>query len=191
MPPTPGRAADLEAGRRQAAVCASCHGLDGNSSNSRFPSLAGQPLLYIHWQLILFRDQRRRNPEMSPSAANLTDAEMADLAAYYAAQTPLPPPGVSNDPEKIAAGRLAAERHHCGACHALAFTGAQYAPRLAGQHYEYLLGQLRGFKAQTRAELDGTMTTAAQPLTEQEIESLALYIANVLRAEPGGGEGAQ
>ncbi len=173
-------AADLEAGRRQAAaVCASCHGPDGNSSNPRYPSLAGQPVFYTHWQLILFRDRRRRNPEMAPFAASLSDGEMADLAAYYAAQIPRPPAGAPQDPEKIGAGRRASELHHCGSCHAPAFTGQQYAPRLGGQHYEYLLRQLREFKAQTRGELDGTMTTAAQPLTESEIESLAHYIATV------------
>ncbi len=172
-------AADLEAGRRQATACAGCHGPNGNSPDPRVPSLAGQPVFYTHWQLILFRDQRRRNPEMSPFAANLSDAEMANLAAYYAAQAPRPPPAAAGDPEKIAAGRLAAERHHCVSCHAPTFAGQQYAPRLAGQHYEYLLRQLRGFKAQTRAELDGTMTTAAEPLTEQEIENLAHYIASL------------
>ena len=182
MLPAPARAADLEAGRRQAAtVCASCHGADGNSTNPRAPSLAGQPVFYLHWQLIFFRDKRRVDPEMSPFAANLTDAEMADLAAYYAAQTPLPPPGVSSDPTKIAAGRAAAERYHCVSCHAKDLTGQQYPPRLAGLSYEYLLRQLRGFKAQTRGELDGSMATAAQPLSEQDIENLAQYIASVLR----------
>ena len=177
--PTPAaRAADLEAGRRQAAAaCASCHGLDGNSTDPRFPSLAGQQAVYIHWQLILFRDNRRRSPEMSPFAANLSDAEIANLAVYYAAQAPQPPPAAPHDPDKIAAGQRAFERHHCVSCHAAAFTGQQYAPRLAGLHYEYLLRQLQGFKNQTRAELDGTMTMAAQPLTEQDIESLAYYIA--------------
>ncbi len=178
----PAHGADLEAGKRQAAaVCATCHGRDGNSTNPRVPSLAGQPAFYIHWQLILFRDKRRVDAEMAPFAANLTDPEMADLATYYTAQTPLPPPGAPRDPEGIAAGRLAAERYHCTSCHAPGFTGQQYAPRLAGLSYEYLLRQLRGFKAQTRGELDGSMATAAQPLAEQDIENLAHYIANVFK----------
>ena len=182
MPSAPSGAADLEAGRRDAAaVCASCHGADGNSTNSRAPSLAGQPVFYLQWQLILFRDKRRVDAEMSPFAANLTDAQMGDLAAYYAAQTPRPPPGVSSDPKKIAAGRAASERYHCVSCHARDFAGQQYAPRLAGLSYEYLLRQLRGFKAQTRGELDGTMATAAQPLSEEDIESLAHYIASTLK----------
>ena len=86
-------------------MCAACHGADGNSTDPRAPSLAGQPAFYIHWQLIFFRDKRRVDPEMSSFAASLTDEQMGDLAAYYAAQTTLPPPPAPRDPEKIAAGR--------------------------------------------------------------------------------------
>jgi cytochrome c553 len=180
----PVRAADLDAGRRQAAaVCAACHGADGNSTNPRAPSLAGQPAFYLHWQLIFFRDKRRVDPEMSPFAASLTDEQMGDLAAYYAAQTTMPPPPVPRDPEKIAAGRAAAERYHCGSCHTPGFTGQQYVPRLTGLSYDYLLRQLRSFKAQKRAELDGNMTSSAQPLNDQDIENLAQYIATILRKD--------
>jgi len=138
-------------------------------------------VFYLHWQLIFYRDKRRVDPEMSPFAANLSDEAMADLTAYYATQLPLAPPGPPPEAEKAAAGRLAAERHHCTSCHARDLTGQQYAPRLVGLSYEYLLRQLRGFKAQTRGELDGSMAAAAQPLTAPDIEHLAHYIANVLR----------
>lgn len=178
--PAPSGAADPEAARPQAAaVCASCHGPDGNSTNPRFPSLAGQPVFYVHWQLILFRDKRRNDPEMSPFAANLSDEEMAALAAYYAAERPRTPRAAPRDPETIAAGREAAERYHCASCHAPAFTGREYAPRLAGLHYDYLLRQLQGFKAKTRGELEGIMTTAVQTLSEQDMETLAAYIATL------------
>jgi cytochrome c553 len=172
-------AADVEAGRRKSQPCAACHGADGNSTNPTVPSLAGQRAIYIHWQLVLFRDQRRKDPQMSPFAANLSDADMADLGEYYEAQTPTRPPGVAAEPEKIAEGERLAETHHCGSCHAPQAPGQRYAPRLLGLHYEYLRRQLRGFKAQTRAELDGTMTTAAQPLSEQDIDNLARYLATL------------
>src|SRR6516164_2441517 len=79
-------AADLEAGRKKAAPCAACHGPDGNATIPGTPSLAGQPDYFTHWQLIKFRDGRRKDPQMSPFAQNLSDADMADLAAYYEAQ---------------------------------------------------------------------------------------------------------
>ena len=55
--------------------------------------------------------------------------------------------------------------------------GQRYAPNITGQSYEYVLKQLRGFKSQTRGDLDGTMTSAAQPLTDADIEVLARYLA--------------
>ena len=177
-------AADVEAGRRKAEPCAACHGPGGHSRNPLAPSLAAQPLFYLHWQLILFRDQRRKDPQMSPFAATLSDADMGDLAAYYTAQPPAPPPSPgAPDPETVAAGEGLARAHHCSSCHAPTFAGQQYAPRLRGLAYEYLLKQLRGFKAQTRGELDGSMTTAAQPLSGEDIERLARYLGT-LPAQP-------
>jgi cytochrome c553 len=83
-------AADLEAGRKKAEVCAACHGPDGNATIPGTPSLAGQPVYFTHWQLIKFRDGRRKDPQMTPFAKNLSDGDMADLAAYYEAQQPKP-----------------------------------------------------------------------------------------------------
>src|SRR6266852_5716595 len=74
-----GAAADVEAGRRKAAPCGACHEADGNASIPGTPSLAGQPVFFTHWQLIKFRDGRRKDPQMSPLAEKLDDADMADL----------------------------------------------------------------------------------------------------------------
>ena len=175
---TPARAADLEAGRRKAEPCAACHGADGNATIPGTPSLAGQPVYFTHWQLIKFRDGRRKDSQMSPLAKNLTDTDMADLAAYYAAQRPLPRPATT-DPAKVAEGRRLANLHHCSSCHRPDLSGQQQVPRLAGQDYEYLLRLLSGFKAKTASDLDGTMTMAAQPLREEEILALVHYIASL------------
>jgi cytochrome c553 len=174
----PGRAADVEAGRRKAETCAACHGADGNATLPLMPSLAGQPPFYTHWQLLLFRDQRRQDPQMSPFAATLSDADVAELAAYYASVKPKPRPAAGFGPETMSAGRRLAQVHRCDSCHAAELPGPRYTPHLAGQSYEYLLKQLRGFKARTRGELDGaTMTSVAQPLSDEEIETLARYFA--------------
>jgi cytochrome c553 len=175
----PGRAADVEAGRRKAGPCAACHGADGNATQPLVPSLAGQPPFYTHWQLLLFRDRRRQDPQMSPFAAALGDADIADLAAYYATVKPAArPPAGGGSPETMSAGRRLAQAHRCDACHAAELPGPRYTPHLAGQSYEYLVKQLRGFKARTRGELDSaTMTSVAQPLSHEEIETLARYFA--------------
>ena len=175
----PAHAGDVEAGKRKAEACGACHGADGNATIPGTPSLAGQPVYFTHWQLIKFRDGRRKDAQMSPFAKNLTDTDMADLAAYYAAQRALPRPattgsrqggrGQSVSPPSTTAPR--ASGHD--------LSGQQQVPRLAGQDYEYLLRLLRGFKARTASDLDGTMTMAAQPLREEDIENLVHYLASL------------
>ena len=171
-------AADVDAGRRKAAPCAACHGPDGNATIPGTPSLAGQPTLFTHWQLIKFRDGRRKDPQMSPFAATLSDEDMADLAAYYAAQRPKRRPA-DIDPAKAAAGRQLADAHHCTSCHRPGLVGHQQIARLAGQDLTYLRKLLRGFKDQTASDLDGTMTMAAQPLTDADIENLVHFMAGL------------
>jgi cytochrome c553 len=176
-------AADPEAGRRKAQVCAACHGPDGNAAIPGTPSLAGQPVFFTHWQLIKYRDGRRKDPQMSPLAEKLDDADMADLAAFYAAQPPRARPAAT-DAARVAAGRQLADLHHCTSCHRPGLTGQQQAARLAGQDFDYLLRLLRGFKARTASDLDGTMTVATQPLQDDEIVSLVHFLVSLT---PGAG----
>jgi cytochrome c553 len=171
-------AADPEAGRRKAQVCAACHGPDGNATIPGTPSLAGQPVFFTHWQLIKYRDGRRKDPQMSPLAEKLDDADMADLAAFYAAQPARARPATT-DAARVAAGQRLAEQHHCTSCHRPGLTGQQQAARLAGQDFDYLLRLLRGFKARTASDLDGTMTVATQPLQDDEIVSLVHFLASL------------
>ena len=170
--------ADLEAGRRKAQVCAACHGADGNATIPGTPSLAGQPVFFTHWQLIKYRDGRRKDPQMSPLAERLDDADMADLAAFYAAQPARARPATT-DAARVAAGQRLAEQHHCTSCHRPGLTGQQQAARLAGQDFAYLLRLLRAFKARTASDLDGTMTVATQPLQDDEIVSLVHFLASL------------
>src|SRR6185312_8835777 len=85
VPFTHGKAAD---GAAKTAVCSSCHGPNGNSSNPDWPRLAGQNAVYIAEQLRLFRSGARDNPVMKPLAATLQDQDIDDIAVYYEAQTP-------------------------------------------------------------------------------------------------------
>ena len=174
----PAVAADAEAGRAKAQVCAACHGADGNSDNPQWPSLAAQPAQFIATSLFMFREGNRKDALMSPLAKGLSNAEMQDLAAYFSAQKAAPPRHKSR-PENAAAGPGLAKKFNCSQCHGAAMRGQQHIPRIAGQQYEYLRTQLRGFKAGTRADIDGNMTSAAQALSEKDIEVLVDYIAGL------------
>ena len=79
-------AADIEAGKAKSATCVACHGPAGVSSNPLWPNLAGQHEQYLAKQIKAFRDGTRSDPLMTPMVAALTDADIANLAAYYAAQ---------------------------------------------------------------------------------------------------------
>src|SRR5262249_32444670 len=161
--------ADPEAGRRKSEPCAKCHGADGNATTPGVPSLAAQPTFFTHWQLIKFRDGRRKDAQMSPFAANLTDDDMADLAAFYAAKKPMPRQSPV-DPAKAAAGRDLTIRHHCASCHRPNLEGQKQVARLAGQDLTYLLKLLRGLKAQTASHPHGTRTRPAPPPTADGLE---------------------
>ena len=173
-----GRAGDVEAGRQKSALCAACHGPDGNATAPGVPSIAGQPNFFTHWQLIKYRDGRRKDAQMSAPAQNLSDTDMADLAAFYEAQRPRPR-GSKTEPARVAEGRRLAALHHCTSCHRPDLSGQQQVPRLAGQDLDYLLKLLRSFKAKTATDLDGLMTMSAQPLHDEDIVNLVHFLASL------------
>lgn len=163
---------------RKAAACVVCHGPGGNSTDPATPSLAAQPAQFISMQLYLFREGNRKDAQMTPIASDLSNAEMNELAAYFSRQKPAAP-SHKTAPGNAAAGRRLAEQYHCVQCHGPALLGLQHIPRLAGQRFAYLKTQLRGFKAGTRFDMDGNMTSAAQPLSDADIEVLADYLAGM------------
>lgn len=134
--------------------------------------------MFTHWQLIKYRDGRRKDPQMAPFAANLSDEDMADLAAFYASQKPVRRTA-NVDPQKVEDGRKAAVFYQCTSCHRPDLSGHEQIPRLAGQDLDYLRKLIRGFKEKTASDLDGTMTMAAVPLTEEDIEILAHFLASL------------
>jgi cytochrome c553 len=169
-------AAGVEAGRRKAEPCAACHGPDGNAAIPGVPSLSAMPAFYTHWQLLMYRDGRRTDPQMTPFVQHLTDADLADLSAFYAAQPARPRPAAV-DEAKAVAGRALAQSQHCGSCHAPDLMGQNQVPRLAGQDFDYLMKRLRGYKARTTSDLDGMMTMVAQSLSDDDVEKLVHFMA--------------
>jgi cytochrome c553 len=159
-------------------LCAACHGPEGNSVIPANPSIAAQPGQFISMQLFQFREGNRKDPQMTPMAANLSNKEMNELAAYFSKQKAAAP-SHKTAPENAAAGPTLAQRFNCVQCHGPALLGQQHIPRLAGQQFEYLRTQLRSFKARTRADFDGNMSAATEPLTDKDIEILADYISGL------------
>lgn len=157
-------------------LCVACHGPNGNSQNPAVPSLAGQPAQFIGTQLVMFREKRRVNEQMSPIAATLSNADMNALGRFFSTQQH-DAPAKKPDEQLVAAGKALTEKFNCVACHGPALKGQQHIPRLAGQQADYLRTQLRGFKAGTRFDMDGNMTSAAQPLGDKDIDVLAQYLS--------------
>lgn len=174
----PALAQDAAAGKEKAAACAACHGEDGNSAVSMFPILAGQTPRYLYLQLKDFKEGRRKNELMSPMAANLSKQDMQDLAAYYSKQK-IKPNGFKADGAKVARGKKVNDDALCPMCHLGGFAGQNEVPRVAGQHYDYVLAQLRAFKTKERTNDAGNMQGVVRTLPDEDLEALAHYVANL------------
>jgi cytochrome c553 len=167
-------APDAVAGKAKSQVCSACHGENGISTIAGTPHLAAQPPLSIFYQLLQFRDQRRKGGGMEAIAATLSETDMRDIAAHYSALTP-PSPHKGGDATKISQGQQIAQQQYCSSCHGAQLQGQKHVPRLSGQSTEYFVMQLRNLRSGARADMDGTMASAARSLTDEEIEAMAAY----------------
>ena len=178
-------AGDAEQGQELAEdICAACHGANGNSVNPQWPKLAGQHAAYLAKQLYDFQSgEQRDNAIMYVQAEDLDDDDIANVAAYFAAQQIALG---SADPQLIERGEslyrggdpergIAA----CSACHGPRGLGNEAAnfPRLSGQHQEYLSIQLNAFRSGERANDSGQMMrNVAAKLNDDDIAALASYL---------------
>jgi cytochrome c553 len=162
----------------KAAVCAVCHGPEGKSAQAAFPILAGQTSRYLYLQLRDYQEERRKNELMSPIVVGMTRDEMRELADYFARQKP-PPQTFAVDAEKARLGKLKADETLCTMCHLGGFAGQNEVPRVAGQHFDYIVRQLTDFKARMRTNDAGSMTSVSGTLTAQDIENLANYLVGL------------
>jgi cytochrome c553 len=169
---------DVEAGRKKAEACIACHGANGNSPNPAFPILAGQTSRYLYLQLKDFKEGRRSEPQMDPFVKNLSREDMFDLSAFFAAQKPAPNK-FKADPAKVAKGKAKADEVLCTMCHLGGFKGQNEIPRVAGQHYEYVVKQMKDFKTAKRTNDAGNMASVSKTLSDQDIDNLAHYLANL------------
>ena len=172
-------------GQTKSAVCAACHGVDGNSITAEWPSLAGQHAAYTVKQLRAYQTGERDDVLMNNFAAGLSEQDMLDLAVYYEAQTIIPG---GADPALVSLGESIyrsgiPERGvvACIACHGPSGRGNPLAsyPMLQGQHATYTANTLRAYAAGTRrsdATLNQMMRTITALLLEDELLAVSSYV---------------
>ena len=172
-------------------VCAACHAADGNSTAPANPKIAGQIPEYLHKQLVDFKPQggkkaARESAIMMGMVANLSEADMKGLAAFYAGQKLKPAAAADQNLATLGqklwrGGNTATGVPACSGCHGPAGAGmpAQF-PRLAGQYAEYIASQLKAFKEGARAnDPNGMMRGVTARMTEREIRAVAEYAAGL------------
>jgi len=194
-------AGSAEAGKTKAAVCMGCHGVDGNSPADMWPKIAGQLQPYIVKQLHDFKDGRRKNDQMSPMAAPLSDQDIEDLAAFFSTQKV----NVVANPKAdlVAAGQKVYLKGKgrpevvpaCTGCHAPGGQGkadwsdimmksppTTLAPAIGGQHPAYIARQLAAYKSGERNnDIGRVMRDVAGRLTDADIAAVAEYAATLTR----------
>ncbi len=185
---------DAAAGKAKAAVCAACHGADGNSTNPMWPKLAEQHALYLERQLRLFKQGLRPATTMAGMAAPLSDQDMADLAAYFESQKRSP--GMADEAlvdlgkRVYHGGNLKTHVPACAACHGPVAEGNPLSryPSLASQHATYVEDRLKAFRAgETWGDADDAngkiMADVAKNMTDEEIKAVASYIQGLYPAD--------
>ncbi len=182
---------NAEAGKGKTAMCAACHGADGNSLVPMYPKLAGQSANYLVKQLTEFKlgvtsggKSGRVDPVMGGMAMALSEQDIADVAAFYANQKITAGNGSDNAIGKklYLGGNAEMEVTACVACHGINGKGMPSAgfPALASQNAEYLKIQLEKFRDGSRNnDLNAMMQGVAANLTDEEISALSQYMSSL------------
>jgi cytochrome c553 len=166
------------------AVCAACHGADGNSGTPAYPKLAQQHPEYLVKQLQEFKSGKRANPIMLGFASALSEEDMKNIAYWVASKKAKP--GFAKDKELVTLGERIyrggiADRQvpACAGCHSPNGAGipSQY-PRLSGQHSDYAIAQLTTFRDGGRNN-SLQMTQVAAKMNDKEIKAVSDYIAGL------------
>jgi cytochrome c553 len=180
----------VEAGERKVAMCIGCHGIPGYQASypevHKVPMISGQTAGYIAASLAAYRKGDRKHPTMRSIAASLTDQDIADLSAFYAAHGRLEGTSVPATPAAPSSTAVATllQRGACVSCHGTNFNTPIDAntPKIAGQHADYLYVALKAYKTEANPLLGRTnpvMAGQAKQFSNAELKAMAQYIASL------------
>ena len=170
--------------RRGAALaeersCAACHGLGGLSAVPLMPSLAGQQPHFLTLQLILFRESLRTVPAMAEAVRGLTDEQIEDLSAYFAANPSAPNPDRGpRDAGLAARGAELSVQRNCNVCHLPSYAGRAQVPRINHQREDFLLHTLVEYRDNQRVGTDTQMNAVMFGMSDDDIRAIAHYLAH-------------
>ena len=188
--PMTAHAQDAKAGEKKIAMCIGCHGIAGYQASfpeiHKVPMISGQNAKYIISALTAYKKGDRKHPTMRGIADNLSDTDMADIAAYYeghgkveGAAAPVKAP----DPSSAKVAELL-KKGACASCHGESFSkpiDPSY-PKVAGQHGDYMFVALKSYKAENNAQVgraNGIMGGVAKQFSNAELKLLANYLQSV------------
>lgn len=169
---------DAKRGEARAAACASCHGTPDRPPLERTPALAGQQREFLVLQMFLFREGLRDVPPMAGVLKGYTDADLTDVAAYFANQKPLSLQKGKPDPKRYARGAELAAAMGCGSCHIQDYRGQNQVPRIVNQREDYLVGAMTDYRDNRRSGTDTSMNGALYRVSDADIQALAHYLAH-------------
>jgi cytochrome c553 len=187
-----------EAVREKAVVCSACHGPVGVSVVPTFPSIAGQSAEYLYWQLVEFKREARPESPMTALVMTLSDQDMRDYAAYFAALAPAQPTSAADAATSDRGAQLYREGDAqagippCQGCHGAAAAGHPLAtedvryrvyPSLRGQHTAYVAQRLKEFRdgKHTLTSTDRIMQGVAQHISDGDAQALADWVQSAPR----------
>jgi len=172
------KADPLSAGKAAASGCAGCHGETGNTSAAGMPNLVGLDPKYLIGAVKAYKSGQRKHDMMKTLVSAVTDAELDNIALFYALQKPAK--AKTPSPGNQAAGKSAAVA--CAGCHGEGGVSTGTAPSLAGQDAQYFIDAMKGYKDGTRK--DDAMKAPAASVDEAAIKNLAAYYANQAPQSP-------
>ena len=161
-------------------TCAACHGPGGNSQVPQFPSLAGQPKVFVENQLVLIREGMREVPAMKDVMTGMSDETIVALSKYFSEQKSAPSSGIVR-PDSYRLGEELSKKMLCGTCHLADYSGQNQVPRLAGQQEVFLIATMKQFRDNPGLGRDTIMAATLRGLSDADVANLAQYFTNFAR----------